>query len=385
MTDNQHIVDFEPIGKRVEISHGTNIMEAARKGGVPLKADCGGSGSCGKCRVIVRDAEKISPHSLSEIKLLTDEEMDAGYHLACQAVVLDDVKVDIPHGSMSSVQRLQTDSNTGYDNGSNDEADFVIQAYALKLDPATMHDLRSDLTRALDQLQELYGLEGLKTSPNVLRTLSPLLRANGWQVQAIVREDRIVAFFAPDVTPLGLAVDLGTTKIAAYLVDLNTGRTLAADGRPNPQIGYGEDVISRLVYTSSQEHGMDTLSDSVHKTLAELAQSLSEKVGQKPEQICEMCVVGNTAMIHILMKLPVRQLSVAPYISTTTLPQETRTADFGYQFAPDCQIYIPPMVAGYIGADLVAMALASEIGQHDRTVLGIDIGTNTEIVLSRQW
>lgn len=382
MTGNKLIVDFEPIGKRVEVAPGTSIMDAARQGGVPLKADCGGSGFCGKCRVIARDSSHLSPVNLTEQKILSDEELDAGFRLACQTFALDDVKIDIPHRSLSTKQRLQMDTTTADHYQADDESDFVIQVYPIQLSPANMHDLRSDLTRVLDALEEEYDLTEIKASPRVLRTLSPMLREHEWQVQAVVRDDQIVAFLAPDVIPLGLAVDLGTTKIAAYLVDMSTGQTLGSDGRPNPQIGYGEDVISRLVYCSGHENGLQTLSGAVFNTLSELASSLCEKTGHRPEQICEMVVVGNTAMMHILMQLPVRQLSVAPYISTTTLPQETLASEFGLAFAPDCHLYIPPMVAGYVGADLVAMTLASNIGQDGRTVLGVDIGTNTEIVLS---
>lgn len=382
MTGNRLIVDFEPIGKRVECAPGTSIMDAARQGGVPLKADCGGSGFCGKCRVIARDSSHLSPVNLTEEKILSDEELEAGFRLACQALVLDDIKIDIPPRSLSTKQRLQMDTTTSDHYQNEDDSDYVIQTYPVQLTPATMHDLRSDLTRLLDALEEEYELTGLKASPRVLRDLSPLLRDHNWQVQAIVRDEQIVAFLAPDVIPLGLAVDLGTTKIAAYLVDLNTGQTLASDGRPNPQIGYGEDVISRLVYCASHENGLQTLSGAVFTILGELASGLCEKDGYKPEQICEMVVVGNTAMMHILMQLPVKQLAVAPFISTTTLPQEALVSEYGLKFAPDCHIYIPPMVAGYVGADLVAMTLASNIGQDGRTVLGIDIGTNTEIVLS---
>ncbi|MEN6482055.1 MAG: ASKHA domain-containing protein [Anaerolineaceae bacterium] len=382
MSETKLIVDFEPIGKRVEVKPGTTLSEAARQAGLPLTMDCGGSGSCGQCRINARDQENLSKANPVEENLLTEQELATGYRLACQTSVFGNVKIDVPATSMISGQRLQVESAGGQSFTSNGFEDLVVQSYTVTVPKASLHDLRSDLERVLDGLNLEFQLGELNASPAAVRSLSVLLRKHNWQVQVLVRQDQIVGFLAPDVRPTGLAVDLGTTKIAAYLVDLSNGETLASEGMPNPQIGYGEDVISRMGYVIQEVDGAKVLSQAVYATLGELAQLLSERAGTSLTQIAEVCIVGNSVMMHLLMEMPVKQLAMAPYISATAKPQEGRAADLGLRFLGDCRVYIPPLVAGYVGADLVAMTLASEIGQDDRTVMGIDIGTNTEIVLS---
>lgn len=383
MKDTFIIVDFEPIGKRVEVKPGASILEAARLAGIPLTSDCGGVGSCGQCRVIIRQENNaVEPPTSIEENEFSEDELSAGYRLACETIVRGDVKVDVPSSSLVSGQRLQTESNLHEDAKSDSRPDSIIQSYSLSLAKASIHDLRSDLTRVLDALFDLYGLSNLSASPAAVRPLSSLLRQNQWLVSALVRGNQLIGFLAPNRNPLGLAVDLGTTKIAAYLVDLITGETLAADGSPNPQIGYGEDVVSRMVYARETMGGIKTLAQAVHKSLAQLARALVDMTGRSTQEIAEVCLVGNTAMIHLLLEFPVDQLAMAPYVPAASTPLEARAIDLGLDFAGDCRVYIPPCVAGYVGADLVAMTLASGIGQDERTVMGIDIGTNTEIVLS---
>ena len=382
MTETKFMVDFEPVGKRVEVKPGMTVLDAARQAGLPLTSDCGGGGSCGQCRVIARDQHLLGSLSLSEEGVLSADELSAGYRLACQTEVLGDIKIDLPVASLISGQRLQVESVSRVSAAPGSFADLVVQAYHVCVVEATLHDLRSDLQRVLDSLAADHQRPGLSANPPAVRALPLLLRQHNWQVTALVRGDKIIGFLAPGARPVGLAVDLGTTKVAAYLVDLTTGETLAAEGRPNPQIGYGEDVISRLVYAMNKPEGGMTLSQAVYRTLGELAQLLAERVGIPTTHIAEACIVGNTAMIHLLLDLPVRQLALAPYVSASAMPQEVRAVDMGLAFAGDARVYVPSCVAGYVGADLVSMTLASGIDQDDRNVLGVDIGTNTEIILA---
>ena len=373
--DTKFKVDFEPLGKRVEVKAGLTVLDAARQAGLPLTSDCGGYGSCGQCLVIVRDQQHVGPVTLTE-EQLTGKQLAAGYRMACQVEVLGDVKVDVPHSSLISGQRLQVESSVNeYISGSFE--DLVVQAYQVSVAEASLHDSRGDLERVTDVMAAEYDRPGLSASLVAVRSLPDLLRKHGWQVTVVVRGDVIIGFLAPGLKPVGLAVDLGTTKVAAFLVDLTSGETLAAEGRPNPQIGYGEDVISRLVYAKNKPEGAQTLSQAVYSTLAELA-------GVSRDQIAEACIVGNMAMMHLLLELPVSQLAVAPYVSAASHPMEIRAVELGLDFLGDARVYTPPCVAGFVGSDLVAMTLASGIGQDDRTVLGIDIGTNTEIVLSQK-
>lgn len=383
MADTNLIVDFEPIGKRVEAKAGITILDAIRQAGLPITADCGGLGLCGQCRVIVRQQlESLAPITPTELNWFTETELTAGYRLACEAVLLGDVRVDLPSSSLILGQRLQVTSNLYEYAPPDSQSDNIIQAYPLTLPAANIHDLRSDLSRAFDKLSEAYGLTNLTASPAVVRNLSPLLRQNQWQITALVRGQEVIGFLSPGKHPLGLAVDLGTTKIAVYLLDLTTGETLAAEGIPNPQIGYGEDVISRLVYAENSPEGSAILAQAVHTTLAEIAQTLAKNAGVSTQEIAEVCMVGNTAMTHLLLELPISQLAMAPYVPAASTPLEGRASDMGLPFANDCRVYIPSCVAGFVGADLVSMTLATGIGQDKRAVMGIDIGTNTEIVLA---
>ncbi len=377
-------VDFEPLGKRVTVPQGATLLDAARQAGLPLTSDCGGAGTCGQCLVIAREGSNaLSAANLVEQAVLTAEQLGAGYRQACQAEVLGDVKIDVPVASVITAQRLQVESRAAEPAVPGTFDDLVVQPYRVSLVPATLADLRGDLERVLDALAEEYQLSGLTAGPAALRALSPLLRQQDWQVLVLVRGREIVGFLAPGARPLGLAVDLGTTKVAAYLVDLVSGETLAAEGRPNPQIGYGEDLISRLAYAIRKTDGESTLSGAVYTTLGELARELAGRAGEPVEHIAEACIVGNTAMTHLLLNLPIYQLALAPYIPATAMPQEVRTAEMGLNFVSDARVHVPACVAGFVGADHVAMVLASDIDRENRTVLGIDIGTNTEIVLSR--
>jgi uncharacterized 2Fe-2S/4Fe-4S cluster protein (DUF4445 family) len=378
-------VDFEPVGRRVRVGAGSTLSDAAHQAGLPLPSECGGAGSCGKCRVLARQwIGNLNPITPAESARLSSGDIAEGYRLACQAGVQGDVKIDVPRASLVTGQRLQVESGTGSKPTSGTAADRVLRVFTVSMPSATLSDPRGDLDRVLDALISMYGLKNLTAGPQAVRALPALLRDHGWEVSALVRDGEIVGFMAPGARPLGLAVDLGTTKIAAYLVDLASGETLAAEGRPNPQIGYGEDVISRIGYTSRKPGGAQELARAVHGTLAEMAAELALQAGASPGEIAEFCIAGNTAMTHLLLELPVMQLATAPYIPAAAAPQETLARDLGLPSLGDARVYVPPCVAGFVGADNVAMVLSTNLDRCGRNFLGIDIGTNTEIVLARR-
>jgi len=192
---------------------------------------------------------------------------------------------------------------------------------------------------------------------------------------------------APDTRPLGVAVDIGCTKIAAYLLDLETGDQLAACGMPNPQISYGEDLISRLVYARKGGKQARELSgcvrNGISKLIEELLDARAEHASAKPEQLADLCVVGNTAMIHLLLELPVDGLLVAPFVAASTAAVDIRAGDIGIELPGDVQVHVLPAIGAFVGADHVAMILANGLHNCSHVSLGIDIGTNTEIALSK--
>jgi uncharacterized 2Fe-2S/4Fe-4S cluster protein (DUF4445 family) len=368
-------VQFQPIGKRVLVPAGTNLLEAARQAGINLTSDCGGEGNCGQCQVVLLTGE-VTPPNEDEEFILTEMERLNGTRLACCTNLLGNVKIHIPRGSLITGQILQTQSDLG-----TIEPDPIVLAYPLSLPQPTLQDTRSDISRIMDGLAEQHGLKNGWAGIQVARTASRVLRDNDWRVNVYIRVDEIVGLAPLEQPPLGFAVDLGTTKIAAYLVDLETGKELAAAGTPNPQIGYGEDVISRLSHAYRKPEGDRILANKVRESLNELLGDLVKTAGAVRDQVVEACIVGNTAMIHLLLQLPVHQLATAPYVPAISTAIDIQADRIDLNMASGAYVHIPPCIGGFVGADHVAMILASELDQSDKVTLGIDIGTNSEIAL----
>jgi len=369
-----HRVDLQPIGRRTEVEPGETLLDAARQAGVDLNALCGGEGWCYGCKVRLATGSALSPVTVSEREALTPKQLAAGFRLACQAEPRGDVRVDIPPESLAAQQRLQVEGQ-----GADVQPDPVVAQVEVTVPPATLVDLRADTVR----IRESIPRPGLRFPVAVLRELSARLRQQDWSARLGVRGDEAVAVVPPGVPLLGLAVDVGTTKLAAYLVDLATGRTLAKAGAMNPQIAYGEDVISRISYTLEQEDGRATLQKRLIEALNALVALLCEQAGCSADQIAEAVVVGNTAMHHLFAGLPVKQLGHAPYVPAVSEPLEFPAHEVGLELAAGAYVYLPSNIAGYVGADHVAMALGTGAWETDRTWVALDIGTNTEVTVTR--
>ncbi|HEY4688380.1 MAG TPA: ASKHA domain-containing protein [Anaerolineae bacterium] len=370
-------IDFEPIGKRVDVPPDTNLLDAARQAGIGLASVCGGEGTCGRCRVVIMSGE-VTPPADADRRFLSQLELASGQRLACRCHVHSDVKVHVPKASLVTDQRLQLDGAARQLH-----IDQTIHAYAVEVPAPTLHDLRADLERVIDGLETAHGLRKLSAEPGVIQSLSPLARRTEWRLTAYVRSREIVGFAAPGRRAMGLAVDLGTTKIAGYLVDLETGEELAVTGLMNPQIGYGEDVISRLAHASRDEDGQRELARVVREGLNNLIGTLTDQSGVAREQIAEACIVGNTAMTHLLLKLPVRQLALSPFVAATSSALDVKGHELDLDLAPGAYVHILPGVGGFVGADHVAMILGSDLDRKPHTAIGVDIGTNTEIALHK--
>jgi uncharacterized 2Fe-2S/4Fe-4S cluster protein (DUF4445 family) len=303
---------------------------------------------------------------------------DDGLRLACRAQIRGEVSVRIPETSMLSGPRLQVAGVTVPV-----ELDPVVVAYQIQMEKATLTDPRADLDRVLDALSEQHQVTVTGAHFDVISAIGDHLRDNNWSVTAFVRDDHVVGIAQPDATPLGLAVDLGTTKIAAHLLDLATGEDLGASAVPNPQIAYGEDVISRLEHAYRNPEGGDRLANVVRAAINGVAHDLIEMAGRQPNELVDACIVGNTAMVHLLLGYPIKQLIKAPFIGSSARPIDVAAAAIGLEAAPGALAHVPGVIGGFVGADHVAMILASGIDLAESTILGIDIGTNTEIVLSK--
>jgi uncharacterized 2Fe-2S/4Fe-4S cluster protein (DUF4445 family) len=208
-----------------------------------------------------------------------------------------------------------------------------------------------------------------------------MARINGWEITAYSRGDELIGFSGPRRSAVGLAVDVGCTKIASYLVDLKTGTQLAACGVPNPQVPYGEDLITRLVFAAKSAAQAALMAQLVRQAIRDLAAEMCSQSNIHTNEIADICIVGNTAMTHLLLGMPVEQLLSAPFVSSIDRDVEVETSELTLEFAPGAKVHVLPSIGGFVGADHVAMILAHGIDRSDGVTIGIDIGTNTEIVV----
>jgi len=370
-----HKIDFQPVGRRGESSGESTLLDAARRMGVGLSGICGGHGKCQACKVRILEG-KVSDLTPSEEETFNAEQLLEGWRLACQAYPAADCKVHVPAESMTAPQRTQVE---GLEIQVPSEP--LVQAYRVKLQESTLSNVRADDESLIQTLNREHGLSCTRTDIEVLRGFSPLVRSRDWECQASVRGDEIIGV-APWPSPvLGFAADLGTTKIAGYLVDLKDGRTLASKGVMNPQISYGEDVISRIQGTlSSPAAGADMQRVAV-EALNQLASDLCQEVGAAVTDIVDSVIVSNTAMHHLLLGLPVKQLVLAPFVPAASKALDFKARDMGLRVASGTYVHFLPNIAGFVGGDHVAMLLATMQTKPSGLVIALDIGTNTEVSL----
>jgi uncharacterized 2Fe-2S/4Fe-4S cluster protein (DUF4445 family) len=354
-------VAFEPIGSRVQVEQGTDLLSAAQAAGVRIISICGGVGSCDSCRVQGMSGN-LSDHSLIEQDILSQDELDSGFRLACQAEILTDTVVYVPAESLSSAQRLQLESEEV-----DIEAELAVDSSELEIDPPSLTDLRSDINR-IEQTLVDSGLPRPSFDLRTIRELPQLVREQNWKGSIVTRDGEVVTFLPTQTPLLGLAVDIGTTKLASYLVELESG--------------YGEDVISRLAHVEAHEGGQAELQGVLSEAINDMVGEMCSAADVQSFQIVDAVAVGNTAMHHLFAGLPVEQLGLAPYVPAVTRPIYVYASDLGLNLAPLAKVFFPPIIAGYVGADHVAMLLASGVGRSNRRILAVDIGTNTEISLS---
>jgi uncharacterized 2Fe-2S/4Fe-4S cluster protein (DUF4445 family) len=370
-----HTIDFEPVGRRGECQRNEPLLTCARRLGVGISSICGGKGTCHSCQVQVLSGTVSKPTS-NEQEVFTSQELKEGWRLACQTYPHSDVKLNVPAESMTTPQRVQVE---GLEIAVHPEP--PVRAYRLRLAPPSLSKPRADADHLLKALNQQHNLHCSKVDIDVLRAISAKLRSWNWECQAMVRNDEVIALFPPPIRQLGLAIDLGTTKIAGYLVDLSSGQTLAAKGVMNPQISYGEDIISRINgVVQSLDEGVLIQKVAV-EAIKELCADLCAEVSAKTEEIVEAVVVGNTAMHHLFLGLPVKQLALSPFIPAVSQFLDIKARDLGLHIAPGAYVYLLPNIAGFVGADHVAVLLATEAFLAEGPIVTLDIGTNTEVSL----
>jgi len=366
-------IDFEPVGRRGECQSNESFLACARRLGVGISSVCGGKGTCHSCKIQVLSGT-VSKPTPNEHEAFTSQELKEGWRLACQTYPLSDCKLTVPPESMTTTQRVQVE---GLEVKVPPEP--PVRAYRIQMEAPSLSAPDADADRLLQALNQQYQLNCGKIDINVLRVISTQIRSWNWEFQAVIRDDEVIALLPQASHQLGLAIDLGTTKIAGYLVNLSDGRTLAARGVMNPQISHGEDIISRITgVVHSPDEGV-LLQKLAVEAINGLCADLCAEAKAGTEEIVEAVVVGNTAIHHLFLGLPVRQLALSPFVPAINRAIDVKAGDLGLHIAPGAYVHLLPNIAGFVGADHVAALLATEVLLAKEPIVTLDIGTNTEV------
>ena len=371
-------VVFLPGGMRIRVRPGLCLDQAAREAGADLQNVCSGLGKCGKCRIRVVSARRVetalSPPSEEELRALSPKEVDAGWRLACQARVLGDLTVDIPRESRTGGQVIAKAP------GSQTAApDPAVHRRQIEVPPADPERPVADWER----LATAMGADSPSPDPAVLQDLPSVLARDRGRVAVTVDEkNRCIGIQADLTAPLaGIALDVGTTSLAAYLCNLETGAVMATASAINPQVTCGEDVIARIAYAGrSADHGRE-LQKILLEGINQLIANLAETAGIPFTAMADMVWVGNTCMHHLFLGIDPVGLGRAPFAPAVTRPLDMPARDLGLTMAPGASVHLLSLVSGFVGADTVGAMLAALAGSENETVLLVDVGTNGEIVL----
>ncbi len=392
MTGKDPLVVFMPSGKRGYFAAGTALLSAARTLGVDVDSVCGGRGICGRCQVMIAEGEfakhgiRSGPASVSaigevELRYANRRGLAAAHRLSCSTLVLGDVVVDVPPGSQVHRQVVRKDADAR-----EIELNPVVRLHYVEVREPDMQDPSGDLRRLFDALEREWKLTGLGCDFDVLRGLQSTLRRGAWKVTVAVHDGSQIIAAWPGFhdQAFGMAVDIGSTTVAAHLCDLESGELVAAAGVMNPQIRFGEDLMSRVSYAMMNPGGAALMTEAIRGVLGTLAGDLAREAGIAATDILELTLVGNPIMHHLVLGLDPVELGGAPFAlavdGSLTLP----ASSLGLAVNPGARVYTLPCIAGHVGADAAGMILAERPDRGADITLLVDVGTNAEIVLGNR-
>ncbi len=363
-------IDFEPSGKHVRAPVGVNVFDVASWNAIAVDSTCGGHGTCRKCRVQILRGDV--PVGSVDARAFTEEELQAGWRLACQAVASGDLRVHVPplttrpKASTVGVGRQVIHRPT------------VLKRFVELAEP-TLTDQRPDLRRVMDAITDIAS----SADPMVLRTLPRVLRSASFQVTAVVVDDVLVAVEPGDTSGrvFGIAYDLGTTTVVATLLDLTNGMPLAVSSMLNKQQRFGADVISRISATMLDPDALNTLQSLAHQTLDELTGEVCDEAGVERSEVYQVAVAGNATMVQIALGIDPEPLGVAPFILAAEDYPDARADELGINVNPRARACLFPALGAYVGGDIVSGGLACGMDRDQRVRLFIDVGTNCEMIL----
>jgi uncharacterized 2Fe-2S/4Fe-4S cluster protein (DUF4445 family) len=390
----KHKVTFLPDNVTIDVPDDTNLFKAVKAAGLYVLSSCGGKGNCGKCKVVIREGKIESAGSRS---FLTSEEAARGYALACISRVKSDLVVEIPPESrMQAKHKIAVGANTEelirLMKQTGGCLDSRISRIYLQISPPTIDDNISDLERLRRALDHAgFSAANLHINYMTLSKLPAVLREGRWNVTASVfslgEVLEVLDIYPGDATKhrYGAAVDIGTTTVVVYLVDMKNGRIVGTASSYNPQVKCGDDVITRIVY-ATERNGLKELQSLVVDNIGDMLAELAEKNNVSPGMIDYIVIAGNTTMEHLFYGINPAHIREEPYIPTAAFFPLIRGKSIGFRIHPQAVIYSVPNVASYVGGDVTAGVLVSQLHRQDAISLFIDIGTNGEIVLgNKDW
>jgi uncharacterized 2Fe-2S/4Fe-4S cluster protein (DUF4445 family) len=394
-TDNdlmEHLVLFMPSGRRGRFEAGTPLLQAARQLGVDIDSVCGGRAMCGRCQVEVAEGEfpkhgiRSSTGSLStpgeaEGRLVAEHHPAPGRRFSCQARIQGDVVIDVPAESQVHHQVVRKEAEAH-----DIEVRPVVRLHYVEVQQPDMHDPSGDLRRLCDALEFDWGLRDLACDLRVVQRLQPALRQGGWKVTVAVHGASQIIAVWPGLHEhaFGIAIDVGSTTIAAHLCELSSGEVVAAGGRMNPQIRFGEDLMSRVSYVMMNPGGEHELTVAVREAVNGLVAEVSQRAGIAPADILEATFVGNPIMHHLLLGISPVELGGAPFALSTDQAITLWATEIDLAIHRNARIYVLPCIAGHVGADTAGMLLAERPDLDEAITLLVDVGTNAEIVLGNR-
>jgi uncharacterized 2Fe-2S/4Fe-4S cluster protein (DUF4445 family) len=387
------LVVFTPSGRRGRFPIGTPVLQAARALGVDIDSVCGGRALCGRCRVLLSEGEfakhgvtsrpeNLSPVSEMETRYRAQGgTLASGHRLSCSTRLLGDAVIDVPPESQVHRQVVRKRAEVH-----DIELDPIVRIYYVEVQEPDMHDPSGDLRRLQDALEFEWRLTGLRCDLRLIQDLQRTLRAGGWKITVAVHADRdiIAAWPGYRAAVYGIAFDIGSTTIAAHLCDLASGEVLASVGSMNPQIRFGEDLMSRVSYLMMNPGGEKEMTAVVREAVNRLAGEAAAAAGIEVGDILEATFVGNPIMHHLLLGVSPVELGGAPFALATDEALSIWASEIGLQFHPNARAYVLPCIAGHVGADCAGVILSEAPYLRDEITLLVDVGTNAEIVLGNR-
>ncbi len=388
----ESLVVFTPSGRRGRFPAGTTILQAARALGVDLDSVCGGRGICGRCQVVqsigafakhgIESAPAhLSPISDVETRYASENPLGEGRRLGCSTAVLGDVVVDVPPESQVHRQVVRKRVEVH-----DIEMNPMVHLHFVEVQEPDMHDPASDLRRLKEALEFEWRLAGLDCDPGVLPELQDTLREGDWKVSVAVYDGREIVAVWPGYKDrvFGLAVDIGSTTVAAHLCDLSTGEVVASSGVMNPQIRFGEDLMSRVSYVMMNPGGEKEMTAAIRAAIDALARAVAEDASVDVADILEVTFVGNPIMHHLLLGMNPIELGGAPFALATDEAVVTGARALGLALNPGARVYVLPCIAGHVGADAAGVLLSEAPYLREEMSLVVDVGTNAEIMLGNR-